>query len=111
MFLRMFQMCVDQECVKVQPNGCGPSGCGPHGTCNNNGHCHCDSGYAPPTCLTPGYGGSVDSGHSDNYQSKNQKSLNYSFRQYGICFISEIGRIAHNNVTKEEKDCIVTKIK
>ncbi|CAH2232307.1 jg17568, partial [Pararge aegeria aegeria] len=29
---------------------------------NNNGHCHCDAGFAPPLCALPGPGGSIDSG-------------------------------------------------
>ncbi|XP_062855723.1 disintegrin and metalloproteinase domain-containing protein 19 [Trichomycterus rosablanca] len=36
--------------------------CHGHGMCNNNHNCHCDKGWAPPSCLNPGNGGSVDSG-------------------------------------------------
>uniref|UniRef100_A0A8C8RI90 ADAM metallopeptidase domain 15 n=1 Tax=Pelusios castaneus TaxID=367368 RepID=A0A8C8RI90_9SAUR len=36
--------------------------CHGHGVCNNNGHCHCEPGWAPPACDSPGSGGSVDSG-------------------------------------------------
>ncbi|XP_003761196.1 disintegrin and metalloproteinase domain-containing protein 1a-like [Sarcophilus harrisii] len=36
--------------------------CHRRGVCNNLRHCHCDSGYAPPTCEARGNGGSVDSG-------------------------------------------------
>lgn len=36
--------------------------CNGKGVCNNLKHCHCDHGYAPPDCRTPGNGGSVDSG-------------------------------------------------
>ncbi|XP_030321100.1 disintegrin and metalloproteinase domain-containing protein 15 isoform X2 [Calypte anna] len=43
----------DQECQ---------SKCHGHGVCNNHGHCHCHRGWAPPTCQSPGAGGSQDSG-------------------------------------------------
>ena len=36
--------------------------CNGRGECNSLGHCHCQEGYAPPDCLNPGAGGSVDSG-------------------------------------------------
>ncbi|XP_037667420.1 disintegrin and metalloproteinase domain-containing protein 33 isoform X3 [Choloepus didactylus] len=36
--------------------------CHAHGVCNSNHNCHCDPGWAPPSCEKPGPGGSVDSG-------------------------------------------------
>ncbi|XP_072252136.1 disintegrin and metalloproteinase domain-containing protein 19 [Leuresthes tenuis] len=36
--------------------------CHGHGLCNNNHHCHCDPGWAPPLCDQRGTGGSIDSG-------------------------------------------------
>lgn len=35
--------------------------CNNQGTCNSEGNCHCNCGYAPPYCLHRGEGGSVDS--------------------------------------------------
>ncbi|KAI5622121.1 disintegrin and metalloproteinase domain-containing protein 9 precursor [Silurus asotus] len=40
--------------------------CHGHGVCNSNKNCHCDYGWAPPTCEVSGYGGSVDSGPTWN---------------------------------------------
>ena len=57
------QMCVEQKCVAVSDvtGGLCPDGCG-NGVCNSLGHCHCDPGWGPPNCLSPGDGGSIDSG-------------------------------------------------
>ncbi|XP_043195148.1 disintegrin and metalloproteinase domain-containing protein 19-like [Amphibalanus amphitrite] len=58
------KMCVEQKCVPVAEVTAGmcPHGCGGNGVCNSAGHCHCDPGWGPPHCLTPGDGGSEDSG-------------------------------------------------
>ncbi|XP_029977977.1 disintegrin and metalloproteinase domain-containing protein 9-like [Sphaeramia orbicularis] len=59
--------CIDFKCVDAAallPNlNCDANTtCHRHGVCNNNGNCHCDDGWAPPSCDRPGRGGSVDSG-------------------------------------------------
>ncbi|XP_060854596.1 disintegrin and metalloproteinase domain-containing protein 9 isoform X2 [Rhopalosiphum padi] len=60
------KMCVNQKCVAVkdfraQSKNC-KDNCNGNGVCNNQGHCHCKTGYAPPYCDHPGPGGSDDSG-------------------------------------------------
>uniref|UniRef100_A0A8C0JM35 Disintegrin and metalloproteinase domain-containing protein 5-like n=1 Tax=Canis lupus dingo TaxID=286419 RepID=A0A8C0JM35_CANLU len=43
---------------------CNSSYCNSHGVCNNLHHCHCEQGFAPPTCLEKkGEFGSIDDGH------------------------------------------------
>ncbi|TFJ97640.1 retinal guanylyl cyclase 2 [Platysternon megacephalum] len=58
------KVCSSGHCRDVSELGvqeCG-SQCHGHGVCNNNGHCHCEAGWAAPACNSLGAGGSVDSG-------------------------------------------------
>ncbi|EDV20169.1 uncharacterized protein TRIADDRAFT_61393 [Trichoplax adhaerens] len=59
------KICFKQQCRSITAvlniTQCDPADCSNHGICNNKGHCHCDSGYAPPNCSNPGNGGSIDS--------------------------------------------------
>ncbi|KAL2089126.1 hypothetical protein ACEWY4_016025 [Coilia grayii] len=57
-------ICFSGECRNVSFLGADECNakCHGHGVCNNRHHCHCDAGWAPPFCSTPGEGGSVDSG-------------------------------------------------
>ncbi|KAG5679982.1 hypothetical protein PVAND_009517 [Polypedilum vanderplanki] len=68
------KMCVKQKCLSIQnlrldgkilecPN------CNGNGVCNSKGHCHCDEGYDPPFCDSPGVGGSIDSGPASDPDS------------------------------------------
>uniref|UniRef100_A0A8C9V5P8 ADAM metallopeptidase domain 9a n=1 Tax=Scleropages formosus TaxID=113540 RepID=A0A8C9V5P8_SCLFO len=62
-------VCLNYQCVSadVLKYDCDiESKCNGHGVCNSNKNCHCDSGWAPPTCEVRGYGGSVDSGPTWN---------------------------------------------
>ncbi|XP_020825884.2 LOW QUALITY PROTEIN: disintegrin and metalloproteinase domain-containing protein 1a-like [Phascolarctos cinereus] len=59
------KICLNRTCsdVRVLRYDCEPEAvCHGRGVCNNLKHCHCDDGYAPPTCDSRGFGGSVDSG-------------------------------------------------
>ncbi|EDV20168.1 uncharacterized protein TRIADDRAFT_64349 [Trichoplax adhaerens] len=63
------KICFDNECRNINSviniKQCNPIDCSNHGICNSNGNCHCDNGYAPPSCNQPGNGGSIDS-HDHN---------------------------------------------
>ncbi|CAL1542854.1 unnamed protein product [Lymnaea stagnalis] len=67
------KVCINQQCVpiaKLRVEQCSDN-CHGKGRCNSRGNCHCDTGYAPPYCDRPGYGGSIDSGPaSDEYAKK-----------------------------------------
>ncbi|XP_060038280.1 disintegrin and metalloproteinase domain-containing protein 5-like isoform X2 [Erinaceus europaeus] len=61
--------CVNFSCKEIrhQPHmgKCDPIiDCQEHGICNNFNHCHCDKGFAPPSCDKNETGfGSIDDGH------------------------------------------------
>lgn len=59
------KVCTESLCTDhtVLQYDCEPEEmCHGKGVCNNLRHCHCDDGFAPPDCNSPGNGGSVDSG-------------------------------------------------
>lgn len=59
------KVCMEYICTGrgVLQYNCEPQEmCHGNGVCNNFKHCHCDAGFAPPDCSSPGNGGSVDSG-------------------------------------------------
>lgn len=66
------KMCVNRKCMTIgnlHINGIGiacPENCSGHGVCDNTGYCHCDNGWAPPLCNSPGPGGSEHSGPATN---------------------------------------------
>lgn len=70
------KMCIDQRCLNIEHlryTGMGkecPENCNGNGICNSKGNCHCNIGFAGPTCKLPGPGGSVDSGPATNPNSK-----------------------------------------
>nr|XP_056707882.1 disintegrin and metalloproteinase domain-containing protein 20-like [Euleptes europaea] len=57
-------ICINRKCTNVSllKYDCKVTKCQNRGICNSRKNCHCDSGWAPPHCLSKGYGGSVDSG-------------------------------------------------
>ncbi|XP_038614187.1 disintegrin and metalloproteinase domain-containing protein 30-like [Tachyglossus aculeatus] len=57
-------ICINRTCLNVSllNYDCEPEKCNHRGVCNNKRNCHCDYGWAPPFCETPGDGGSIDSG-------------------------------------------------
>ncbi|XP_071828351.1 disintegrin and metalloproteinase domain-containing protein 12-like isoform X2 [Apostichopus japonicus] len=61
-FQNMF--CYENRCINSTQAGITPcpENCNGNGICNSESHCHCDDNWAPPTCSSPGHGGSVDSG-------------------------------------------------
>nr|XP_056707881.1 disintegrin and metalloproteinase domain-containing protein 20-like [Euleptes europaea] len=57
-------MCINKQCVNISRLNydCNMTKCHNWGICNSHKNCHCDYGWAPPYCLSEGYGGSIDSG-------------------------------------------------
>ncbi|XP_069487549.1 disintegrin and metalloproteinase domain-containing protein 9-like [Ambystoma mexicanum] len=59
------KICLARKCVNISDltYDCDVlRNCSGHGVCNNNKHCHCNNGWAPPNCKYGGHGGSIDSG-------------------------------------------------
>ncbi|XP_036304976.1 disintegrin and metalloproteinase domain-containing protein 1a-like [Pipistrellus kuhlii] len=68
------KVCMDYSCTDhaVLKYDCKPAEmCNGRGVCNNLRHCHCEAGYAPPDCRTPGSGGSVDNGSPGKTENEN----------------------------------------
>ncbi|XP_059532195.1 disintegrin and metalloproteinase domain-containing protein 1a-like [Myotis daubentonii] len=68
------KVCMNYSCTDhtVLNYDCRPAEmCNGRGVCNNVRHCHCEAGYAPPDCTTPGNGGSVDSGSPGKIEDEN----------------------------------------
>ena len=57
-------MCVDSVCTPIDefPESCA---CNERGVCNQKDECHCDDGWAPPSCAKVGRGGSLSSGQAE----------------------------------------------
>lgn len=57
------KICLKKKCVPMSLVA-SPScpDCHGNGVCNSLGQCHCNEGFAPPTCDEPGHGGSLHSG-------------------------------------------------
>ncbi|XP_075413358.1 disintegrin and metalloproteinase domain-containing protein 29 [Tenrec ecaudatus] len=68
-------MCINKKCVDraALRSHCSTRTCRNRGVCNNKGHCHCNENWAPPYCIIPGNGGSLDSGPPTGKQKKFRK--------------------------------------
>uniref|UniRef100_A0A1I8JAK4 DNA-directed DNA polymerase n=2 Tax=Macrostomum lignano TaxID=282301 RepID=A0A1I8JAK4_9PLAT len=51
------RMCVDSQCVAINTTRC--PNCNGNGWCTQSGQCFCSPGFAPPSCLQAGTGGSM----------------------------------------------------
>ncbi|XP_077062075.1 disintegrin and metalloproteinase domain-containing protein 9 [Siphateles boraxobius] len=61
------KVCLDFTCLNSsvldQSQKCDAQrNCNSNGVCNDQFHCHCNNGWAPPNCDKSGRGGSIDSG-------------------------------------------------
>uniref|UniRef100_A0A7M4FMR1 Uncharacterized protein n=1 Tax=Crocodylus porosus TaxID=8502 RepID=A0A7M4FMR1_CROPO len=58
------KICFNKSCtsVSVLHYDCNLIQCHNRGICNSKRHCHCEYGWAPPSCQDKGHGGSIDTG-------------------------------------------------
>ncbi|XP_001367215.4 disintegrin and metalloproteinase domain-containing protein 30-like [Monodelphis domestica] len=65
-------ICINKSCqsTSLLNYDCVPEKCNSQGVCNNKKNCHCNFGWAPPFCIEPGYGGSIDSGPPSKWMWK-----------------------------------------
>lgn len=64
------KVCSNQKCISVIDLKINCPDCHGNGICNSKGNCHCNDGWAPPFCNSPGDGGSVDSQKEENGSSE-----------------------------------------
>ena len=64
------KVCSNQKCIDIDDLKSNCANCNGRGSCNSNGNCHCDKGWAPPFCNMPGDGGSIDSRESTGQECK-----------------------------------------
>ncbi|XP_061462642.1 disintegrin and metalloproteinase domain-containing protein 15 isoform X2 [Rhineura floridana] len=93
------QVCVNKRCRDLSSLKLPVCQCNGHGVCNSKGHCHCQSGWAPPDCLSSGLGGSIDSGSPAAEPTGSTTStvlvlsvlLVALVLAFGLCFAKRIG--------------------
>ncbi|XP_078011058.1 disintegrin and metalloproteinase domain-containing protein 30-like [Phascolarctos cinereus] len=81
-------ICINRACrnISVLQYDCKPDKCNKRGVCNNLKNCHCNYGWAPPFCESPGFGGSIDSGPAGEVEevSKPVKVVPAMFIRLGL---------------------------
>ncbi|XP_076778808.1 disintegrin and metalloproteinase domain-containing protein 1a [Arvicanthis niloticus] len=78
------KVCMEYICTShgVLQYDCEPQEmCHGNGVCNNLKHCHCNAGFAPPDCSSPGNGGSVDSGPVGKVTDRNLSLITFEESQ------------------------------
>jgi Reprolysin (M12B) family zinc metalloprotease/ADAM cysteine-rich/Disintegrin len=82
------KVCSNQKCVSVDELKIKCPDCNGHGVCNSKGHCHCEEGWAPPFCNSPGDGGSIDSnGEKDESEFVHVWLFIFNFFNFFTCFL------------------------
>ncbi|KAI4460525.1 adam a disintegrin and metalloprotease domain [Holotrichia oblita] len=77
------RMCVNQTCLPVETvrTRC-PNDCSGNGVCNSLGNCHCNVGFAPPTCQHPVEGGPVSDSSSRTADPKGNNHPTKDFKRH-----------------------------
>ncbi|XP_036622253.1 disintegrin and metalloproteinase domain-containing protein 30-like [Trichosurus vulpecula] len=79
-------ICINKSCQSssLLNYDCVPQKCSHRGVCNNRRNCHCDFGWAPPFCIEPGCGGSIDSGPPSKWEGRKSLFRHLKWTQFAF---------------------------
>ncbi|XP_044304695.1 disintegrin and metalloproteinase domain-containing protein 15 isoform X2 [Varanus komodoensis] len=103
------KVCVEKRCRPLSSLKLPACQCNGHGVCNNEGHCHCQPGWAPPDCRSAGLGGSVDGGSPAAEQAGTATSTALLLTALSLALVLAVGFCCARRVGLYKRLCQFSK--